>query len=125
MLPSILASWVKVSFVSALLWVTLVVHSFAQDSGTIAGQVLDALGYGVSGASIQVRNTATGTLYRTASTATGEYPLVDLPIGSYELFTTMANMKDYARPDVAVRAGHRVRVNVTPPAFTSTTIARV
>jgi hypothetical protein len=107
------ASLVKVSFVSALVWVTLVLHSFAQDSGTIAGQVSDALGSGVSGASIQVTNTSTGTVYRTASTATGEYALVDLPIGSYELSVAMANMKDYARSDIAVRAGQRVRVNVT------------
>ena len=104
---------VKVAFVSVVLSVTIVVHAFAQDSGAIAGQVLDTFGDPVSGASIQVKNTATAALHRTVSTATGEYALVELPTGAYELSVTMTNMKDYAQPDIVVRSGQRVRVNVT------------
>jgi hypothetical protein len=106
-------SIVKASFGSVLLSLTMVVHAVAQDTGSIAGQVSDTFGAAVSGASIQIKNAATGTLSRTTSTATGEYTFVDLPSGAYELAITITNMKGYARPDIAVRAGQRVRVNVT------------
>jgi hypothetical protein len=103
----------RVALLSALLSGTIVVGAFAQDGGAIAGRVSDTFGYAVSGASIQVKNTATGTVYRTVSTATGEYALNGVPPGAYELSVAMTNMKGYARQDVAVGAGQRVRLDVT------------
>jgi hypothetical protein len=103
----------KLSFFFVLLSTAIVVHAFAQDGGSITGKVSDTFGYAVSGASIQVKNTATGSVYRAASAATGEYVLVELPSGAYELSISMTNMRDYVRPDVAVRPGQRIRVDVT------------
>ena len=108
-----LCTFVKGSFVSLLLLVTIVVHAYAQDSGAIAGRVSDTFGDAVSGASIQLKNIATGARFRTASTVTGEYVLADLRSGGYELSVTMPNMKEYARSDITIRAGQRAGVNVT------------
>jgi Carboxypeptidase regulatory-like domain len=107
------AGLVKVSLLSALLSGTIVVGLAAQDSGAIAGRVSDTFGYAVSGASIQIKNTATGALYRTVSAATGEYALSGVSPGAYQLSVTMTNMKDYVRQDVAVGSAQRVRVDVT------------
>ena len=88
--------------------------AFAQDSGTITGRISDTFGYRVSGATIQVKNTATGALYnKGTSEATGEYMLGGLPDGAYELSVRMTNMKPYVRREIAVRTGQSVRVDIT------------
>src|SRR5215471_21311572 len=88
--------------------------AFAQDSGTITGRISDTFGYRVSGATIQVKNTATGALYnKGTSEATGEYMLGGLPDGAYELSVRMSNMKPYVRREIAVRTGQSVRVDIT------------
>ena len=91
----------------------LTLAAFAQDSGTITGKISDTFGYPVSGATIQVKNTATGALYKGTSKATGEYTLGGLPDGAYQLSVRMTNMKPYARQDIAIRSAQPVRVDIT------------
>ena len=66
--------------------------AFAQgDSGSITGVVTDQDGAIVSGAQIQAKNLKTGTLYKTVSSATGDYTLEQLPAGTYELTCGMGS----------------------------------
>jgi hypothetical protein len=87
--------------------------AFAQDSGTITGRISDTFGEPVSGASIQVKNMATGALQKTTSKATGDYTLDGLASGKYELSVRSPRMKIYVRPDIAVGTAQPVRVDIT------------
>ena len=87
--------------------------AFAQDSGSITGKILDTFGEPVSGASIQAKDAATGALYKATSKSTGEYTVDGLRQGAYDLSARTNTMKPYVRPDIAVRAGQTLRVDIT------------
>jgi hypothetical protein len=87
--------------------------ALAQESGSITGKILDTFGEPVSGASIQAKNAATGAIYKATSKAKGEYTVDGLPGGAYELSVRAAAMKNYIRPDFAVRTGQPMRVDIT------------
>jgi Carboxypeptidase regulatory-like domain len=58
---------------------------FAQsDRGTITGTVSDTSGAVIANAQIQARQLETGAVFPTTSTGTGNYTLVQLPVGPYE-----------------------------------------
>ena len=63
-----------------------VVLAFAQnDRGTITGTVTDPTGAVIPGAAIHARDLDTGAEYDTVTTATGNYSLVDLLAGNYDV----------------------------------------
>src|SRR5215813_4874602 len=90
------------------MWVTFCLlltaaAAFAQgDRGTITGTVSDPAGAVVANAEIQARNTETGAVYPTQSTATGNYTLSQLPAGSYEMTVTVQGFKKYVRQALTV-----------------------
>ena len=87
--------------------------AFAQSGATITGKVSDVFSEAISGASIQVKNTATGEEYKATTTGAGEYILDKLPPGTYELSATMITMKRYVRQDIAVQAEKILRLDIT------------
>lgn len=87
---------------------------FAQgDRGTITGTIADPGGAVVANAAIEARHVATGTVYDTASTSTGNYTLAQLPVGDYELGVTVAGFKKYVRSGLTVEVAGVLRVDVT------------
>src|SRR5689334_13008423 len=69
---------------------------FAQsDRGTVTGTVGDPAGAVVANAAIELKNTETGVLYQAASTATGNYTIVQVPVGTYEMAVTVPGFKKY------------------------------
>jgi Carboxypeptidase regulatory-like domain len=67
---------------------TLLAACFAfpqSNSGAITGRVTDQDGAAVSGASIQAKNTNTGTIYKATSSSSGDYKFEGLPAGSYQI----------------------------------------
>ena len=69
--------------------------AFAQsDRGTITGAVSDPTGAVIAGATIEARNTATDAVYPAASSATGNYTIAQLPVGTYELTVTVAGLQE-------------------------------
>jgi hypothetical protein len=89
------------------------VAAFGQaDRGAITGTVSDPAGAVIAGASIQVRNLATGALYPSASSETGNYTVAQLPAGSYELVVTSPGFKQYVRAPLTVQVAQTIRVDV-------------
>src|SRR5579872_6876514 len=82
------------------------------DRGTITGTVADPAGAVVASAAIEVRNSETGLLYQTTTTATGNYTIVQVPAGTYEMTVTAAGFKKYIRPNIAVEVAQVVRLDV-------------
>ncbi|HEY6340033.1 MAG TPA: TonB-dependent receptor [Bryobacteraceae bacterium] len=86
--------------------------AFAQTSGgTITGTISDPAGAVVAAAQIQARNTETGANYPVASSNTGNYTMVDLPPGTYELSVTVPGFKKYVRPGLIVQTAQTIRVD--------------
>src|SRR3974390_2871646 len=90
------------------------VVAFAQsDRGTITGTISDPAGAVVAAAAIEARNTETGAVYPVASSGTGNYTIVELPAGTYELTVTSPGFKKVIRPGLIVQAAQTIRVDAT------------
>ena len=88
--------------------------TFAQsDRGTITGTVSDPAGAVIAAAAIEARNVATGAVYPTASSATGNYTIGQLPAGTYELDVTVAGFKKFARTGLVVEVARTLRIDAT------------
>ena len=86
---------------------------FAQGAlGTITGTVADPSGAVVGNASIEVKNTGTGQVYKTVSTATGNYTVAQLPVGSYDLSATVMGFKSYKRSGLDLAAAQIMRIDI-------------
>jgi hypothetical protein len=86
--------------------------SFAQsDRGTITGTISDPAGAVVANAQIEARNAQTGAVYPVASSATGNYTIVEMPAGTYELTVTVPGFKKFVRPGLIVQAAQTIRVD--------------
>ena len=76
-----------------------------QKTGAVEGVVHDANGRAVGGAMAALRNTATGEVRRTVTTAEGVLRLVGVPPGKYELNVTSAGYETFVEADVTITAG--------------------
>ena len=87
---------------------------FAQsDRGTITGTVTDQAGASVAGAAVEAKNTATGAVTAVVSTATGNYVISSLPVGSYEVTATVAGFKKYVRSGITVQVAQTLGIDIT------------
>jgi hypothetical protein len=81
-------------------------------NGTITGNILDQTGAVVANAPVEVKNTDTGIVYRSVSTATGNYTATQLPVGRYEISVTVQGFKKYSRQGLDLTAAQIMRIDV-------------
>jgi hypothetical protein len=84
--------------------------AFAQ-TGTISGNIADAFGQPVSGASIQVKDAA-GKQFQATSTATGEYTIGKLAQGVYEITVTAATLRTFVQKNFFLAGSARLDVKL-------------
>ena len=70
--------------------------------GSILGTVTDPSGAAISGASIAAKNTATGIVRTTRTSADGSYTIPELPIGTYEVTATATGFQTAVATGVSV-----------------------
>jgi hypothetical protein len=88
--------------------------AFAQsDRGTITGTVSDPAGAVVANAPIQAKNTGTGVEYASATSATGNYTLLQLPPGTYQVNVTVPGFKKYSRSGLTVEVAQTLRIDIS------------
>ena len=88
--------------------------AFAQtDRGTITGAVSDPAGAVVANAVVEAKNADTGTVFQAGTSATGNYTLAQMPVGTYELSVTVPGFKKSVRPGIIVSVAVTVRVDFT------------
>ena len=86
---------------------------FAQGAlGTITGTVSDPSGAVVGNAAIEVKNVATGQVFKTVSTTTGNYTVAALPIGAYDLTASVRGFKTYNRSGLNLAAAQIMRIDI-------------
>ena len=86
---------------------------FAQgDRGTITGVVADSSGSAVVGAVVGIVNPVNNLSLKTVSNETGNYRLIGVPIGHYELTATSPGFQGYKRPDVQVQTNQTTNIDI-------------
>src|SRR6266702_3544169 len=88
--------------------------AFAQTAtATILGVVKDTTGALIPGVSITIKHTDTGQTRTAISSETGDYNVPLLPVGEYELTTTMPNFKQEVRRGINLVVGQQAVINLT------------
>jgi hypothetical protein len=95
-----------------LLAILLAAAAFGQNSGTIAGTVLDIDGQTVANAPVQALNRATKAAVKTVSSATGAYALAALPPGLYDISVNAPGFNAFVQKNVTVAAGQNLRLDI-------------
>jgi Carboxypeptidase regulatory-like domain/TonB dependent receptor len=80
--------------------------------GTITGTISDSAGAVIPGAPVVVTNLETGTKSETVSTGTGNYSLVQLPVGTYSLTIEQPGFSKYEQQNIQVEVAVTTRVDV-------------
>jgi hypothetical protein len=89
---------------------TAVVYAQAVDSQQISGTVTDPTGAAVPGAEVTVTNAATGLTRSVQSNGDGFYVVLNLPVGTYTITTTMQGFKKSVTDGVTVDVGAKPAV---------------
>ena len=85
---------------------------FAQtDRGTMTGTVSDPAGAVIANAPIEAKSVATGAVYQTASSATGNYTIAQLPAGTYQMSITVTGFKKFIRTGLVVEVAGTLRID--------------
>ncbi len=95
-----------------LLGLALYASAQAQDtSATLEGQVTDASGSAIVGATVRAVGAKTGSARTQQTTGTGTYHL-SLPVGEYELQVDARNFAPYARKGIQLDVSQTARMDV-------------
>ena len=85
---------------------------FAQESGSITGQVLDSTGAAVAEAKVTIRSDATGASFNASSDSAGLYRAPQLAPGVYTITAAQAGFRTLVREGIVVRVNDRLRIDL-------------
>jgi hypothetical protein len=85
---------------------------FGQFTSSISGTIQDPDGAIISGATVIVKNTATGAEFKATSSGSGIYTVPSLGVGIYIVTVSAPGFKQVVVPDVKLDAGVPATVNV-------------
>ena len=88
-------------------------HAGAQSTGgRIRGTVADSSGASITGAKLTVTNQVNGLQRDTETGSNGEYIILEVPVGTYDIALSQTGFKRYLRKDVAVNLNEIVTVDI-------------
>jgi Carboxypeptidase regulatory-like domain len=85
---------------------------WGQATSAIFGNVTDSTGAPLAGATVTVRNTETGVARTTVTDDTGDYRVLSLPVGQYEVRVEKTGFKAAVRSGVDLVVAQQPVVNV-------------
>ncbi|MEO8593905.1 MAG: carboxypeptidase-like regulatory domain-containing protein, partial [Candidatus Solibacter sp.] len=92
----------------------LAFSAFGQtDHGTLTGTVSDPANAVVPSAAVVAKNTETGSVHQTLTTATGNFTVPSLPAGLYELTVEAPGFRKYIGRNLRVQVAQVMRLDVT------------
>jgi hypothetical protein len=99
----------------AVIALTLLVHLaiFGQVTAPLSGTVSDPNGAVISGATVMVKNAATGVEYKATSSGSGTYTIPSVGTGTYTVVVSAPGFKQVEVREVKIDAGTPANVNVT------------
>lgn len=95
----------RAGLVLALLLTATTVFAQGGATSTLAGAVQDSSGAAVPGATVVVKNNATGATFESVTTDAGTFTVPALNAGSYTVTVTLQGFKTFVANDVRVNAG--------------------
>src|SRR5215210_810306 len=102
----------KFLYVASVCLVLSASSALAQSNrGTITGTVTDGGGGVVPGASVLAEDPSTGTKYETVTTSTGNYTIVQVPVGTYNLTVELAGFGKFRQEGIRVFTAQTARVD--------------
>ncbi len=81
------------------------------DRGSITGTVTDSSGALIPGVAVTIQNAGTGATYKTETTATGQFTMPNLPVGTYDLFFESIGFNRLVQRGVQLSVAEVRRVN--------------
>jgi hypothetical protein len=101
-------------FLAGITCLSIIGTAAAQsDRGAIAGSVIDSTGAEVAGATITIKGSDTGSVYKTISSGSGTYRVNDVAIGRYDVTVEAKGFKTAVRTGVAVEISSVAALNIT------------
>ena len=82
-------------------------------SATVTGTIADGSGAVLANAPVEVKNRDNGQIFRSASSETGNYSILQLPIGDYDLTIAVPGFKSYSHTNFHLAAAQTMREDVT------------
>jgi outer membrane receptor protein involved in Fe transport len=125
-----LAAMYKNQIAARLFWTGLIIsflfsglaHAQYED-GSLVGTIRDSSGAAITGATIQVVNTATGIQNNAASNGSGDYEVLSLRVGVYKITATAPGFSPAAADNISISVGSRQRIDLTlKPGQAQTTV---
>ena len=113
MKPTVLAvlkHWVAV-ILTATVWLLPTSTAGQALYGSVTGTISDSQGAAVPGASVTLRNEATGLEMGTVTDETGTYTLRNVAGGTYTLKASLQGFKEFVQTGVPVIVGGIARIN--------------
>src|SRR5579862_7197680 len=97
----------------AIMMCLLAMRVLAQ-TGMLSGTVTDPDGKGVPTAHVQAKNVATGMVYKTVASRTGDYALLKLPAGSYDIIVPPIGFTfpRYEQKGVVIHAAQTAKLDI-------------
>ncbi|HVN19685.1 MAG TPA: carboxypeptidase regulatory-like domain-containing protein [Dongiaceae bacterium] len=100
-------------FLSLALFLLISVAALGQDTATLTGTVRDNSGAVIAGASVRIKNAATGTVRELTTNSAGEYVGAALLPGPYSLSVSAAGFRTHLAQGVILRVAQNARIDVT------------
>jgi len=88
------------------------VHAHAQTVGALKGTVTDAAGASVPGVTVTVSSLTLQGPREAVTDSSGAYVILGLPPGSYELRALLAGFAPHTQPNILLRAGSTINIDV-------------
>lgn len=99
------------AFSVGLVFAPRAMHGQGITTGNITGNVVDAQGAVVSGATISAKDVARGAVITTTSRANGTFSFSDIPIGTYNIHVTAGGFQPLDLTGVLVTVGNTANLN--------------
>jgi outer membrane receptor protein involved in Fe transport len=111
----------------AVLWLVYIgaLHAQTAITGAITGYVQDSSGAVLTGATVEVTNTATAVTDQTVTNLAGLYRFTGLVPGIYSISVKKTGFEQVIRPDITVDVGTAVPIDVMLPVGSATTTVTV
>jgi len=98
----------KISYLLVVCLLFSIPAAFGQVGSSITGTVTDTTGAVIPNAALELKNSETGAVYSSGTSATGNYTIV-VPPGTYELTVTQKGFKKAVQKNLVVGVATSVR----------------
>ena len=97
----------------AILFFAICAAGYAQSNqGSIAGTVTDSTGAVIPAAKITAKETASGTVYESASNSVGTYIIPSMRVGTYDVSASLTGFKSWQATGVVVQINTTTSLNI-------------